>query len=321
MMKKRVADIIIETLLDLGVKDCFCVVGGGAMHINNALKIHETMKVVFCHHEQACAFAAEGYAKYSGNMALVSVTSGPGGVNALNGVYSAWVDNTPMIVIAGHPRSDTTVEATGLNLRCRGVQEFDIITSVKNMTKYAKMISDAREIKGEIIKAYNIAMSGRRGPVWLSVPLDIQAALVDEEELFDCPIEQATTYPTFDADEIINRIKKAKSPCILTGSAIRAADAYSGFLDFISKVKIPIVGGAILPDILPEGYPLYYGLSGNIGPRTGNYILQNADLILVLGNSLATRQTGFDAKKFAPDAYFIMVDVEKDEMIYILIWL
>ncbi|MBQ9277751.1 MAG: thiamine pyrophosphate-binding protein [Lachnospiraceae bacterium] len=313
-MKKRVADIIIETLLELGINDCFCVVGGGAMHIDNALKVHDKMKVTFCHHEQACAFAAEGYAKYSGKIALVSVTSGPGGVNTLNGVYSAWVDSAPMFVIAGHPRSDTTVEATGLNLRCRGVQEFDIISSIKNMTKYSKMILDAREIKREIIKAYNIAMSGRRGPVWLSVPLDIQSATVDEDELFEYQHSEYDIFSDFDTKEVIDKIKNAKSPCILTGSAIRYADAYDEFIEFIHKIKIPVIGAALLPDILPEDYPLYYGLSGNIGPRTGNYILQNADLILVLGNSLSVRQTGFDATKFAPDAYFIMVDAEKDEM-------
>mgnify|MGYP002626120114 CR=1 FL=1 len=312
-MKKRVADIIIETLIELGIKDCFCVVGGGAMHIDNALKIHNDMNVVFCHHEQACAFAAEGYAKYSGNMALVSVTSGPGGVNTLNGVYSAWVDSTPMFVLAGHPRSDTTIEATGLNLRCRGVQEFDIISSIKNMTKYSKLIMDAREVKNEVIKAYNIAMSGRRGPVWLSVPLDIQSAVIDEEELYEYKNEPCDVFLPFDAGEIIDKIKAAKSPCILTGSAIRNADAYDGFRKFIDKVKIPVIGGALLPDILPEKYPLYYGMSGNIGPRTGNFIIQNSDLILVLGNSLSVRQTGFDAKKFAPDSYFIMVDAEKDE--------
>lgn len=314
-MKKRVADIIIETLLDLGIENCFCVVGGGAMHINNALKVHDKMKVMFCHHEQACAFAAEGYAKYSGKMALVSVTSGPGGVNTLNGVYSAWVDSTPMFVLAGHPRSDTTIEATGLNLRCRGVQEFDIISSIKNMTKYSKLVLDAREIKKEIIKSYNIAMSGRRGPVWLSIPLDIQSTIIDESELLEYEPEQYDNFEDFDSNDVIDRIKKANSPCILTGSAIRIADAYDGFRTFIDKVQIPVVGAALSSDILPEGFPLYYGMSGNIGPRTGNYILQNSDLILVLGNSLSVRQTGFDPKKFAPNAYFIMVDAQKDEML------
>ena len=312
-MEKRVADIVVETLLELGINECFCVVGGGAMHLNNAFEISQAMNVTYCHHEQACAFAAEGYAKYSSKCAAVCVTSGPGSVNTLNGVYSAWVDSAPMIVIAGYPRLETTIEACGLNLRCRGVQEFDIITAVKGMTKYAALIKDANKIKKEIQYAYHVAMDGRRGPVWLTIPLDIQAAIVEEgklekEETFVSDVKQE-----LDIDKIIAQVSNAKRPCILTGSAIRYTDAIDKFLRFIEKVEIPVVGGALVPDTLPEGYPLYYGPSGNIGPRAGNYILRNSDLILVLGNSLSTRQTGFNVEEFAPDSHFIMVDAERDE--------
>lgn len=311
-MKKRVADIVVETLVGLNIRECFCVVGGGAMHLNNAFEINSEMNITFCHHEQACAFAAEGYAKYSGKIAVVSVTSGPGCVNTLNGVYSAWVDSTPMIVIAGHPRYDTTVEACGLNLRCRGVQEYNIISSVKEMTKYAVMVKEPKEIQNEIRKAYRIAMEGRRGPVWISIPLDVQAAVIEiEDTCMNEELHEVTEKTDF--SNIIQRIRNAKRPCILTGAGLRYADAMSEFLEFTKSFKIPIVGGALLSDTLPEGFPLFYGLSGNIGPRAGNYILQNADLILVLGNSLSTRQTGFNIEGFAPNAYFIMVDAERDE--------
>ena len=314
-MKKGVADIVVSTLIELGITECFSVVGGGAMHLNNAFEINDNMHVTFCHHEQSCSFAAEGYAKHSGHPAVVSVTSGPGSVNALNGVYSAWVDSTPMIVISGHPRSDTTVESCGLNLRCRGVQEYNIIPSVKGMTKYAKMISDPSTVKAELLKAYQIAMDGRRGPVWLSIPLDIQATLIEEESICTYKMEeynsQYTNSPLI--SRMFEKIKTAKRPCILTGSGIRYANAMSLFKEFIQKVQIPVVGGALLSDILPEGFQLFYGLSGNIGPRAGNFILQNSDLIIVLGNSLSNRQTGFNVERFAPNAYFIMVDAEKDE--------
>lgn len=312
-MKKRVADIVVETLIELGITDCFSVVGGGAMHLNNAFEIHEDMKTVFCHHEQACAFAAEGYAKYNGKMAAVCVTSGPGGMNTLNAVYSAWVDSTPMIVIAGHPRSDTTVEACGLDIRCRGVQEFAIIPTVEGMTKYAKMVTDAKAIKAEIQKAVSIAMSGRRGPVWLSIPLDVQAVQVEEDELetYSFAVEETVSEEVLAG--IVEKIKKAQRPCVLTGSAIRFTNATNELLSLLEKLEVPVVGGALLSDNLPEGYRNYYGLSGNIGPRAGNYILQNADFILVLGNSLSIRQTGFNVEKFAPDAYFVMVDAERDE--------
>lgn len=313
-MKKRVADIVVDTLLELGINETFCVVGGGAMHLNNAFEINKEMHVTFCHHEQSCAFAAEGFAKYSGKIACVSVTSGPGGVNALNGVYSAYVDYTPMIVIAGYPRYETATPITGLNLRCRGVQEFDIVNTVKTMTKYSKLILEPKEIKKEILKAYNMAMSGRRGPVWLSIPLDVQAIQIEESDLqepplFDC--EKKLEYSVI--TRIVNELKNAKRPCILTGTGIRYGDAVKEFKEFKNRVRIPVVGSSLHPDLLPLDTELYCGTSGSGGPRTGNYILQNADLILVLANSLSTKQTGFNVELFAPNAKFIMVDAEIDE--------
>ena len=314
-MKKRAADILVESLLELGIDDCFCVVGGGAMHLNNAFKINDKMHNYYCHHEQACAFAAEGYAKYSGKIAVVSVTSGPGAVNTLNGVYSAYVDSAPMIVIAGHPRYSTTVEASGLNLRCMGVQEYDIIPTVQGMTKYAKLIKDPLSIKAEVNYAVKMAMDGRRGPVWLSIPLDIQAEIVEEQDLYS-DIEFVSDRPRIEESmlrEILNAITTASKPCILAGSGIRTSATYNEFIEFLSHVQIPVIGGALISDILPEKYENYYGLSGNIGPRAGNYILQESDLIVVLGDSMSTRQTGFNIQGFAPNAKIIMVDAEKDE--------
>lgn len=316
-MKKRVADIVVETLIELGVTNTFCVVGGGAMHLNNAYKIHPEMDVTYCHHEQACAFAAEGYAKYSGKCACVLVTAGPGGVNTLNGVYSAWVDNAPMIVITGFPRYATSIPATGLNLRCRGVQEFDLVSTVTKMTKYAKLLMKAEDVKAEVKKAYDIAMSGRRGPVLISIPLDVQASLVEEVEL--TPYEMGQYHLENDnlANEIgllIQTLKDAKRPCILTGSAINNCGYRYLFEEFLQRVKIPVVGGALLGDSLEDNHPLYYGGSGSVGPRVGNYILQNSDFILVIGNSLSTKQTGFNVPAFAPNAKIAMVDIEADEM-------
>ena len=314
-MKKRVADILVETLIELGINRNFCVVGGGAMHLNNAFVIHKDIKTVFCHHEQACSFAAEGYAKLTGKIATVSVTSGPGAANAINGVYSAWVDSTPMIVISGHPRYNTTVESCGLNIRCRGVQELDIIPMVKGITKYAVMLKNPYEVKTAVITAYNKAMSGRRGPVWISVPLDVQAALIEEEECIAYEEEpEKDCFDIKDLDSVINLLKEAKRPIILTGSGIKYSGSVNAFYDLTKKIQVPIVGGALLSDTLPENYPLYYGLSGNIGPRTGNYIIQHSDCILVLGNSLATRQTGFNVEGFAPDSKIIMCDACFDEM-------
>lgn len=317
-MKRRVADILVECLVENEITDCFSVVGGGAMHLNNAFVLREDIKKVYCHHEQACAMAAEGYAKAKGKMAAVCVTSGPGGLNALNGVEGAYVDNVPMIVISGHPRYETTVAATGLNLRYRGVQEFDIINAVKGMTKYAKLILNPYEVKREVYRAIEIAMSGRRGPVWLDIPLDIQSTLVEECELWE--IEKIEAENTDDREQVVlamedirKELSQGKRPCILTGSGIRVSGATGKFRRFATALQIPIVGGALQADIMPHDYPLYFGTSGNVGLRCSNLILQNADVILVIGNSLSFKQTGFKQEAFAKKARILMVDIEEDE--------
>ncbi len=314
-MKKRVADIVMDTLVENGIKDCFTVVGGGAMHLDNALGLCKDINKVFNHHEQACAMAAEGYAKACGKMAAVCVTSGPGALNTLNGVEGAYVDNVPMLVISGHPRWDTTVNVTGLNLRYRGVQEYDIIPSVKGMTKYAAMVIDPLSIKREVQKAIDIANQGRKGPTWLTIPLDVQSKVVDTEDLY--PIEPIDELP-YNLDEnkmeMLNSvIKKAKRPVILAGSGIRTGDAINEFRIFAERMNIPVVSGALLPDIMYEGAKNFYGTSGNVGERHGNFILQNSDLIIAIGNSLALKQTGFNQEAFAPNAKIVMVDAGEDE--------
>lgn len=314
-MKKRVADILVEELIKSGITDCFSVVGGGAMHLNNAFVLaKDRIRTVYDHHEQACSMAAEGYARMTGRIAAVCVTSGPGGTNAINGVQGAWVDSVPMIVISGHPRYETTVAATGLKLRSRGVQENDIISQVKSITKYAVLVKDPLSIKRELKKAIAIALEGRRGPVWLDIPLDVQGAVVEEDELYED--EQVLSDLNMDAGllkEIGLMLSKAERPCILTGSGIRTGHAIEGYREFTQNVRIPIVGGALQADINYNGEENYYGMSGSSGPRCGNLILQSADLILVLGNSLAYKQTGFYQEGFAQNAKIIMVDACEDE--------
>lgn len=315
-MKKRVADIIMDVIVENGITDCFAVVGGGAMHIDNALALREDIRKIFCHHEQACAMAAEGYAKARGKMALVSVTSGPGAINTFNGVEGAWADSVPMLVLAGHPRYETTVPPTGLHLRCRGVQEFDSVSAVRGMTKYAKLVTDPLSVRREVQKAIDIAMQGRRGPVWLSVPLDVQGTVVETGELYDCECVPKLNYTLDDGTfERLNAlISKSERPCILSGSGIRTGNAVYEFREWTKRMNIPVVGGALQADILYEHAPCYYGMSGSVGPRRGNFILLNADLLIVVGNSLSTKQTGFNQQEFAPDAEIIMIDAEPDEM-------
>lgn len=314
-MKKRVADIIMETLVEYGITDCFAVVGGGAMHLDNALLVCERMHKYFNHHEQACAMAAEAYARYSGRMAAVCVTSGPGATNTLTGVMGAWQDSLPMIVLSGQVRYEISVPKSGLKLRYRGIQEFEIIPTVKNMTKYTVMITDPLSIKREVVKAINIATEGRRGPVWIDVPQDIQNAKVEEEELYRVE-NGARSVPTIKREELsrtIDVLKGAKRPCILAGSGIISSGNRALFEKLVNKMGIPVLGGSWVADNLYTEHPLYYGNSGNVGPRTGNFILQNADVILTLGNSLGFRQTGFNLEGFAPEARIIMTDVDAEE--------
>lgn len=312
--RKRAADILVAALVEHNIEHCFSVVGGGAMHLNNAFAINNHINMIYNHHEQACTMAAEGYARLTGKLAAVCVTSGPGGTNAINGVQGAYVDSIPMIVISGHPRYSTTVEATGLDLRSRGVQENDIIAMVKNVTKYAKCIYNPLEIKYEIEKAINIALDGRRGPVWLDIPLDVQGTLVELDMLKE--YTKVTEKKQLDEDRItqlLNEIESATRPCILTGSGIRTGDAWENYREFIKFIKIPIIGGALQADINCSNDHLYFGLSGSSGPRCGNFILQNADFILVLGNSLSYKQTGFNQEEFAKNAKIVMVDAHEDE--------
>lgn len=315
-MKKRVADIIMDLLVEYDITDCFAVVGGGAMHLDNALALNNRIHKYFQHHEQACAMAAEAYARISGKMAAVCVTSGPGATNTLTGVMGAWQDSIPMIILSGQVRYEISVEKSGLPLRYRGTQEYNIVPAVKHMTKYAVMLKDPLSVRAEIMKAIKIALDGRRGPVWIDVPLDIQNALVDENDLYEMEPEPLKRRPTLSMDdlrEVYMLLKKAKRPCILAGSGIISGNVKIQFEKFVEKIRIPIIGGAWVSDVFYTEHPRYYGLSGNIGPRTGNFILQNADLILCLGNSLSFRQTGFQQDTFAPHAKIIMIDADEYE--------
>lgn len=313
-MKIRVADLIMKILTERGIADCFAVVGGGSMHLNNALLKNDRINKYFNHHEQACAMAAEAYARLSGKMAAVCVTCGPGGTNTLTGVMGAWQESLPLIVIAGQVRYETTIQYSGLELRHRGLQEFNIIDSIQNMTKYAVMISDPLEVERELNKAISLAMSGRRGPVWIDIPLDIQSAIIDTENLYKSAEKITVPVLTTEKFELICKyLEQAKRPCILAGSGIISSGSREKFHQLVGESKIPVVGGAWICDIHSMKKENYYGICGNIGPRVGNFIIQNSDLILVLGSSLSYRQTGFAQEKFAPNAKIIMIDIDKNE--------
>lgn len=313
-MKRRVADIIMDVLVEEHITDCFAVVGGGAMHLDNALALNTDIHKYFNHHEQACAMAAEAYARISGKMAAICVTSGPGTTNTLTGVMGAYQDSIPLLVISGQVRYATMAVKTGLPLRYRGIQELNIVPVVETITKYAVMLTDPLAVRSELKKAIRIAMEGRRGPVWIDVPLDIQSAIVETDELYE--LFYKSDVPSISENElyeILEILNDSERPCILGGTGIISSNTKKEFIHFAEQLQIPVVGGGWCTDMMGTDHPLYFGLSGDIGPRTGNFILQNADAILVMGNSLSFRQTGFAQDLFAPNAKILFVDIDVAE--------
>lgn len=312
-MKVKVAEYIAQKLVDNGIKDIFTVVGGGAMHLNDAFGNHNGLRCTYNHHEQACAMAAESYARVDGNMAVACVTTGPGGTNAITGVLCAWQDNIPLLVISGQVRYNTTVESTGLALRQFGEQEHYIVSTVETMTKYAVTVKKADDIRYELEKCIYLAKEGRRGPCWLDIPLDIQGAIIETEELKGF-VPEKKNEKNFDKKYFLDVIKKAKKPVIVAGSAIRTANVHDEFMNFINRAEAPVLVANGSNDILPLSNDRYYGNFGMIGGRAGNFIIQNADCILVLGCRMAFKHIGFNYEEFSKKSFKIVVDVDEQEL-------
>jgi len=312
-------DYIADWLVKKNIKHVFTVTGGGAMHLNDAFGKHPKLKCIYNHHEQASAMAAESYARINRNIALVCVTSGPGGTNAITGVLGGWLDSIPMLIISGQVRFNTTVRSTGLNLRQLGDQEFDITRLVAPITKYAEMVIDPYEILYHLEKAYYRAVNGRPGPCWLDIPLDVQGAVIDTKKLKhynprEDKKELAPKVSNTTVLSVLKKIKNAERPVILAGSAVRSSGAFDDFHKLIKKLNIPVVTAWNAHDAIWDNHALYFGRPGTIGNRCGNFITQNADLVLVLGCRLNIRQISYNWKMFAREAYKIIVDIDPNEL-------
>lgn len=318
-MKIRVADYIAELLADKGIDTLFTVVGGGAMHLNDGFGHNPKIKCIHNHHEQACSIAAEGYYRMSNKLPAVCVTTGPGGTNAITGVLGAYLDSIPMLIISGQVKYEMTVASTGLDLRQLGDQEWDIVSTVKSMTKYAEMVVDANKIKYCIEKAIYLAMDGRPGPCWVDIPLDVQGAIIDTDDLIEFDPKELEANSVQEVtedilDKVIEKIKTAKRPVIYAGSAIRTNDAYDSFLNVINKLQIPVVNAWNATDSIEYDNPLCVGCGGSFGDRPANFAVQNSDLILSLGCRLSTRQVSFAYDSWAREAYKIMVEIDPAEI-------
>lgn len=319
-MKIKVAKYISEFLVKNFITDCFMVTGGGAMHLDDAIGHQTGMRCIFNHHEQASAIAAEAYARYSGEIAAVCVTSGPGGTNAITGVMGGWLDSIPMFILSGQVKRETTTWACPeLNLRQLGDQEFDIIGSVSNMTKYAVMVTNPLEIAYHLEKALYLALEGRKGPVWLDIPLDVQGAQIETDELihFDAKTEYTWQVKKPDkklAECVLEKIRNAKSPLILTGTGVRLGEAEEALLKLLDKLKIPAVTAWNANDTVAFDSPYFSGMPGTVGTRAGNFAVQNCDLLISLGCRLNIRMIGYNHHDFAKNAYKIIVDIDKREL-------
>lgn len=322
-MKIRLADYVADFLVDHGVTDVFSVVGGGAMHLNDALGHNRGLKVTYNHHEQACAIAAEAYARLDNKIAAVCVTTGPGGTNALTGVVGGWLDSIPMFIISGQVRYDTTaryaLQFTESPLRSMGDQEYDIVKSVEPMTKYATMIEDPKKIRYALEKGWHLAVTGRPGPVWIDIPVDYQGCFIETDQLeaYD-PAEDDIKLPPDVSDEIIHtvleKIRNAKRPVFHAGYGIRLSGGYKAFRSVAEKLNIPIVTYWNAVDLIEDEHPLYCGRAGNMGDRPGNWAIQNADLILAVGTRISIRQVGYNWQTWAREAEVIMVDIDQAEL-------
>lgn len=322
-MKQRLADYVADFLVNHGVTDVFSVVGGGAMHLNDALGHNPGLHVTYNHHEQACAIAAEAYARLDNKVAAVCVTTGPGGTNALTGVVGGWLDSIPMFIISGQVRYDTTaryaLQYTQTLLRAMGDQEYDIVKSVENMTKYAVMIEDPVKIRYCLEKAWHLANTGRPGPVWIDIPVNYQGMYIETDGLegYD-PAEDDKNLPPEVSQEtvksVIEKIRNAKRPVFHAGYGIRLSGAYKYFRSVAEKLNIPIVTYWNAVDLIEDEHPLYTGRAGNMGDRPGNWAIQNADLILAVGTRISIRQVGYNWKTWAREAEVIMVDVDRAEL-------
>lgn len=313
----KVSDYIAKRLQEkYKVNHIFMISGGGAMHLNDSFGKY--IPYLCNHHEQACAIAAEGYARVNQELAVVNITTGPGGLNCLNGVFGQWTDSVPVLYISGQVKTTTTLSSCPeIPLRQLGDQEVDIVSVVKPLTKYAEMMKDPLEIEYVLDKAIYLATNGRKGPVWIDIPLDIQAAMIDETKLkkYNCE-EDKLSLPNIseNINQLENLLKVAKRPILVAGHGITISESKKEFLDLINKLKIPVVTTMNGFDIISENNEYFVGRIGTVANRAGNFALQNADLVISIGSRNNIRQISYNWENFAKNAKLVMVDIDKAEL-------
>ena len=314
----KLSDYIFDRLKQWGARHVFLITGGGAMHLNDSIG-QSGLSYLCTHHEQAAAMAAEGYARISETPGILNVTTGPGGINALNGVFGAWTDSIPMLILSGQVKRETCMATYGLTeLRQLGDQEVDIVRMVRGITKYAVLVNDPESIAYHLERAWYLAQNGRPGPCWLDIPVDVQSASVDPNTLrhYD-PAEDTLVFDrsaiATQVRDVIRMIRSASRPVIFAGSGVRLGNALAEFDRVIRLLRVPVVT-AWTHDIVASDDELFCGRPGTIGERAGNFTVQNSDVLLVLGSRLNIRQTSYNWDSFARFATVIQVDVDAAEL-------
>ncbi|BBT39270.1 acetolactate synthase-1/2/3 large subunit [Pseudomonas guariconensis] len=311
----RVADFVFEFIARQGVEHVFFLPGGGAMHLNNALLRQPRLQAVSMLHEQGAAIAAEGYARTSGRFGACLVTSGPGATNAITGLAGAWFESTPMMVVSGQVKRADLKGETGL--RQLGTQELDIVSMVSSVTKYAVCLSDPQQVRYELEKALYLMLNGRKGPVWIDIPLDVQATEIDPEQLQGyVPDDHVLpALPQASAlEKLAQRLQGAQRPVLLVGNGIHGAGAQASMRELIEHLGIPTMTTWIGADLLEYDHPLYFGRCGTVASRGANFTVQNADVVIAIGCRMDFSITGFDRSQFARAATVVVVDIDPAEI-------
>lgn len=309
----KVAEYIFEFVYTKGVQHVFMLPGGGAMHLVDALGRNKNLKIVSMLHEQACAIAAETYSRITNNWGVALVTSGPGGLNTLTGVVGAWQESIPILVVSGQvKRADLTKDS---GVRTLGLQEVDIVNMVKGVTKFAVTVEDPTQIRYYLEKAWHLSCNGRPGPVWIDVPLDVQAMEVTAEDLpsyFPDGLAEATEYRQF--SQVYEMMASSQRPVLLVGQGVHRSKAAKEFMQFADLLQIPIQTTWMASDLISYDHPLFVGNPGTLADRGSNFIIQNSDLVICVGARMDASVIGYNASEFARRAKLIVVDVDGAEV-------
>lgn len=310
----RIADYIARFIAGQGIKHVFLLPGGGAMHLNDGIASEGKLTAIPCHHEQACGIAAEAWGRVAGSFGVAMVTTGPGATNIITPVVGAWIESVPMLILSGQVKRADRIN--GRPLRQGGVQEAEIIPMLQKVTKYAVTVEDPNRIRYHLERALHEMLSGRQGPVWLDIPLDIQASLVDPDSLpgFDIPAPDESDSIHEDIDSLIGLLEQAERPLLLAGHGVRLCGAADEFANLVETLQIPVVTTWNALDLIPYNHPLCVGRPGVVALRASNFAVQNCDLLISIGSRLDNIITAYNPRGFARAAQKIVVDVDPNEI-------